>query len=190
MSLCNLEINLHLLQKFCLCIKVAMGYNPGWLVFAKGLTCWNLMHFQELSMHFHWNLVCTPNRVCCKSLCTTTMMLTIPPFFWNFDYVNSRRNMLNNKLPLSEVMHILYCCHFVFVDFFLKSQIYENIQKSIAMVFFEWLVHNVLLYKTTLKEILSFATKKSMIKCPKWLIFDCNNKTLLQILCVKVVLIY
>jgi hypothetical protein len=37
----------------------------------------------------------------------------------------------------------------------------------------------------TLEEILSFATKKTMIKCPKQLVIDCNNKILLQILCVK-----
>jgi hypothetical protein len=43
--------------------------------------------------------------------------------------------MLNNKLPSSEIMHISYCCLFVFVDFSLKSQIYKNIQESIAMVF-------------------------------------------------------
>jgi len=36
-----------------------------------------------------------------------------------------------------------------------------------------------------LKEILSFATKKLMTICPKWLIIDCNNRILFQILCVK-----
>jgi hypothetical protein len=45
--------------------------------------------------------------------------------------------MLNDKLPSSEIMHVLYCCLFVFVDFSLKYQIYENTQESIAMVFFQ-----------------------------------------------------
>ncbi len=36
-----------------------------------------------------------------------------------------------------------------------------------------------------LQEILSFATKKSMIKCLKWLVIDYNNRILLQILHVK-----
>jgi len=37
----------------------------------------------------------------------------------------------------------------------------------------------------TLEEILSFATKISMTKYPKQLRNDCNNRILLQILCVK-----
>jgi len=37
----------------------------------------------------------------------------------------------------------------------------------------------------TLEKILSFATKKSMTKCPKQLIIEYNNRILLQILCVK-----
>ncbi len=36
-----------------------------------------------------------------------------------------------------------------------------------------------------LKEILYFATDKSMTKCFKWLIIEYNNRILLQILCVK-----
>jgi hypothetical protein len=36
-----------------------------------------------------------------------------------------------------------------------------------------------------LEEILSFATKKSMIKCPKQLVIDYNNRILLRILHVK-----
>ncbi len=142
-------MDLHLLQKFCLCIKVVVGYNLGQMMFAEGLACWSLIHLQELFMHFHQNLVCTHNRVCCRSLCTTMMMLTIPFFFLEFDYVNIGRSVLNDKLPSSEIMHVLYCCLFVFVDFSLKSQIYENTQESIAMVFFEWLVHNALLFKTS-----------------------------------------
>jgi hypothetical protein len=41
------------------------------------------------------------------------------------------------------------------------------------------------LFDNILEEILSFATKKSMTKCPKRLLIDCNNKILLQILRVK-----
>ncbi len=37
----------------------------------------------------------------------------------------------------------------------------------------------------SLEEILSFATKKSMIKCPKQLVFGYSNRILLQILHVK-----
>jgi hypothetical protein len=37
----------------------------------------------------------------------------------------------------------------------------------------------------SLEEILFFATKKSMIKCPKRIEIDYNNKILLQILHVK-----
>jgi hypothetical protein len=37
----------------------------------------------------------------------------------------------------------------------------------------------------TREKILSFATKISMTKYPKQLIIDCNNRILLQILCVK-----
>jgi hypothetical protein len=36
-----------------------------------------------------------------------------------------------------------------------------------------------------LEKNLSFATKKLMIKCPKWLGIDCNNRILFQILHVK-----
>jgi hypothetical protein len=38
---------------------------------------------------------------------------------------------------------------------------------------------------TKLAEILSFVTKKSMIKCPKWLVVNYSNRILLQILHVK-----
>jgi hypothetical protein len=38
------------------------------------------------------------------------------------------------------------------------------------------------LQKYALEEILSFATKKSMTKCSKWLVIDYSNKILFQIL--------
>jgi hypothetical protein len=41
------------------------------------------------------------------------------------------------------------------------------------------------LKKVTIEEILSFATKKSMTKCLKWLVINYNNRILLQILNVK-----
>jgi len=43
----------------------------------------------------------------------------------------------------------------------------------------------VIIIHQSLEEILSFTTKKSMIKCYKQLIIDFNNRTLFQILCAK-----
>jgi hypothetical protein len=48
-----------------------------------------------------------------------------------------------------------------------------------------WYHSKVMVIHQSLKEILSFATKKSMIKCFKQLIIDFNNRILLQILHVK-----
>jgi hypothetical protein len=48
-----------------------------------------------------------------------------------------------------------------------------------------WYHFKVIIIHQSLEEILSFATKKSMIKCSKQLVIDFNNRILLQILRAK-----
>ncbi len=73
------------------------------------------------------------------------------------------------------------------ISFTLLSIFFSKLQ--VCLFFFWWL--KVIEFHVgekdhhPLEEILSFVTKKSMIKCPKRVVIECNNRILLQILCVK-----
>jgi hypothetical protein len=74
-------------------------------------------------------------------------------------------------------------------DYFLHLvTLATNLQLMFFFFFFPiWTTFNIFFIKDpfTLKENLSIVIKKSITKCPKWLIIDYGNKILLQILRVK-----